>query len=138
MGVSSCTISELRAKRLFCCFNSWFSHRVGGQRAEAAAHSFLSAGNFVERGERAGFPQPLWFCRAGWMLLQQRSPLTSFFSQFLLPLLYIFECKSEYPFSLPYPLLRSVKLQAAVRVTTFVTTQNEKIPNNCSRTIPCL
>lgn len=50
VGVSSCTISELRAKRLFCCFNSWFSHRVGDQRAGQSDGSFLSAGNFVEQG----------------------------------------------------------------------------------------
>lgn len=50
MGVCSCTISEVRAKRLFCCFNSWFSHPVGDQRAGKAAGSPLSGGNFVEQG----------------------------------------------------------------------------------------
>lgn len=49
------------------------------------------------------------------------------------------EYKSGYSFSLPsYSLLKFVKLRAAVRVTImFVTTRNEKIPYNCSRTIPC-
>lgn len=107
-----------------------------------------------------------------WMLM-----LTSFFSQFLLLVLYIFlllyctsfnfvsslwyhstflfsvkcsnvmvimypdlkECKSEYPLSLPLPFnsfLRSVRLQGGVRERIiFVTTQNEKILNNCISTI---
>lgn len=50
MGVSSCTISEVRAKRLFCCFDSRFSHRIDDQRVGEAAAPVLSAGNFAEQG----------------------------------------------------------------------------------------
>lgn len=52
MGVSSSAISEMRAKRPFCCFNSWLAHRVGDRRSGEAAGSFLSAGNLVEQGAR--------------------------------------------------------------------------------------
>lgn len=80
VGVSSCTVSEVRTKRLFCCFNSWLSQWVGNQRAGEPAGSFVSAGNFVSRGESAGFPQPLWSCRGGWMLMEQKELFSPFSS----------------------------------------------------------